>query len=448
MDNRRGLRQRLGRAFLLQAVLISIAAVIGVYAAAFTIEEVLVKRALEEEATYFWDRYDRNADFPIPDTRNLTGYLALQADVGGLPEPLRALSPGFHQLPTQADFSVVYVTNHDAQRLYLVFDGESVGQLALYFGLVPLAGILIVLYLIAWLAYRLAGKAISPIVWLAKEVQKFDPNSDARPSFSPSSIPGNPDREVLALSEALSTLTRRVDEFVERERNFTRDASHELRSPLTVIKIAADMLLSEQELDRHARNSVFRIKRSARDMEELTEAFLLLAREVDQKFAGEPACINEIAEYELERARHLLDDKPVTVAFDAECLLLTPASEKVLSVLVGNLIRNACSYTDEGTVRIHISGNSLTIEDSGIGMPSEEVEQVFNPFFRGGSKARGGHGVGLTIVKRLSDRFGWPIRLDSTVGVGTRVVVEFPDATCTELEPADSMSSPLGHSAS
>jgi signal transduction histidine kinase len=259
-------------------------------------------------------------------------------------------------------------------------------------------------------------------------------------------LPGNPDREVLALSEALSTLTRRVDEFVERERNFTRDASHELRSPLTVIKIAADMLLSEQELDRHARNSVLRIKRSARDMEELTEAFLLLAREVDQKFAGEPACINEIAEYELDRARHLLDDKPVTVAFDAECLLLTPASEKVLSVLVGNLIRNACSYTDEGTVRVHISGNSLTIEDSGIGMPSEEVEQVFKPFFRGGSKARGGHGVGLTIVKRLSDRFGWPIRFESTLGVGTRVVVEFPEATCTEIESADGMQNQIDQS--
>jgi signal transduction histidine kinase len=447
MDNRRGLRQRLGRAFLLQAVLISIAAIIGVYAAAFAIEEVLVKRALKEEATYFWDHYDRKADFPLPDTRNLTGYLAPQNDAGGLPEPLQALPTGFHKLPTQVDFSVVYVTEHGSDRLYLVFDGESVGQLALYFGLVPLAGILIVLYLIAWLAYRLAGRAISPIVWLAKEVQKFDPDSDTRPSFSPSSLPGNPDREVLALSEALSTLTRRVDEFVERERNFTRDASHELRSPLTVIKIAADMLLSEQELDRHARNSVLRIRRSATDMEELTEAFLLLAREADHKLSAEPACINEIVEYELDRARYLLDDKPVTVAFDAEYLLLTPASEKVLSVLIGNLIRNAFSYTDEGTVRIHISDRALTIEDSGVGMPSQEVEQVFKPFFRGGSKARGGHGVGLTIVKRLSDRFGWPIRLESTVGVGTRVVVDFPGATCTDLETDDGIPSPVDQGA-
>lgn len=436
-----GIRQRLGRAFLLQAGLISIAAVIGVYAAAFAIEEILVKRALEEEARYFWEHFNNDPDFPLPDTRNLTGYLASDGDTRNLPEPLEVLAPGFHQLPTQAEFSVVYVTEQGTQRLYLMFDGESVGRLALYFGLVPLAGVLIVLYLIAWIAYRLAREAISPIVWLAREVQKFDPQSEQRPAFSPSSLPGNPDREVLALSEALSRLSQRLDEFIERERNFTRDASHELRSPLTVIKIAADMLLSEQELDRHMRNSVLRIKRSATDMEELTEAFLLLARESEQGFAAEPVCINDVAEDELDRARYILGDKPVSVDFHADCRLVTPGSEKVLSVLIGNLIRNAFTYTDSGTVRLHVGRGSFVIEDSGVGIPDEKVEQVFKPFVRGDSKSRGGHGVGLTIVKRLSDRFGWPVRFESTVDVGTRVEVEFPDAVCEELKPKSDASS-------
>jgi len=438
-----GLRQRLGRAFLLQAGLISIAAVIGVYAAAFAIEEVLVKRALDEEARYFWGRLDKDDDFPLPDTRNLTGYLARDGDTRRLPEPLKELTPGFHQLPTQADFSVVYVSEHGAARLYLMFDGESVGQLALYFGLVPLAGVLIVLYLFAWIAYRLSREAISPIVWLAKEVQKFDPQSEKRPAFSPSSLPGNPDREVLALSEALSRLSQRLDEFIERERNFTRDASHELRSPLTVIKLAADMLLSEQELDRRARKSVLRIKRSATDMEELTEAFLLLARESERGFAAETVCINDVAAYELERARYLLGEKPVSVDFSAICRLVTPGSEKVLSVLIGNLIRNAFNYTDSGTVRLRVDRGAFTIEDSGVGISDEKVEQVFQPFFRGDHKKRGGHGVGLTIVKRLSDRFGWPVQFDSTVDVGTRVVVEFPDCSCDELEPENGAPIPV-----
>ena len=340
------------------------------------------------------------------------------------------MGPGFHQLPTQADFSIVYVTERDGRTLYLLFDAERVRELALYFGLAPLAGVLIVLYLSAWLAYKLSGRAISPIVWLAREVHKLDPQSPDRATFSPSSLPGDPDQEVVALSEALSRLSQRIGEFVERERNFTRDASHELRSPLTVIKIAADMLLSEQELDHRIRNSVMRIKRAATDMEELTEAFLLLARETDQALSLEPVCVNAVVEEELERARMLLDDKPVEVEFTEDCQLTTKASEKVLSVLIGNLIRNAFSYTKAGRIKVHVGRVGFVVEDSGVGISDDMVKDIFRPFVRAGINPRDGYGVGLTIVKRLSDRFNWPVRIDSTPGVGTRVVVEFPDAHC------------------
>ena len=432
MKSRRGLRQRLGRAFLLQAVLISVAAIIGVYAAAFAIEEVLIKRALKEEASYFWDRYEKEPIFPLPDTLNLTGFLASVDDPSALAEPLRELGQGFSQLPSQADFSIVYVTERDGQRLYLVFDGDRVRELALYFGLAPLAGVLIVLYLSAWLAYKLSGRAISPIVWLAKEVHKLDPESPDRATFSPSSLPGDPDQEVVALSEALSRLSRRIEEFVARERNFTRDASHELRSPLTVIKIAADMLLSEQELDHRIRNSVMRIKRAVADMEDLTEAFLLLARESDQGLSVEPVCVNAIVEEELERAKVLLDDKPVEVEFTDDCRLVTEASEKVLSVLIGNLVRNAFSYTEAGRVKVHVGRVGFVVEDSGVGISEDMVKAIFRPFVRGETSHRGGYGVGLTIVKRLSDRFNWPVRIDSKPGVGTKVVVEFPEARYEE----------------
>ncbi|MDX1432018.1 MAG: HAMP domain-containing sensor histidine kinase [Gammaproteobacteria bacterium] len=433
MKNRRGLRHRLGRAFALQALLISAVAFIGVYAAAFTIEEILIKQALVDEADYFWQHYEKDPGFARPDTRNLTGYLSSPDDSGGVPSALAGLEPGFHKLPSLADFSLVYVTERDDRRLFLLFDGEQVGELALYFGLFPLAAMLIVLYLAAWLAYRLAGRAISPIVWLAREVDKLDPDSAEKPSFDAATLPGNPDAEVLALVDALNTLSQRIEAFVERERNFTRDSSHELRSPLTVIKIAADMLLSEQDLDHRARNSVLRIKRAATDMEELTEAFLLLARESELGLSTEPVCVNQIVEEEVDREKVLLGDKPVEVGITAECALYVTASEKVLCVLIANLVRNAFQYTDAGRVQIHVSRRHFSVEDSGVGISGDAVKQLFQPFFRADTKRRGGHGVGLTIVKRLSDRFGWPLHIDSTPGVGTRVVVEFPGARAEEL---------------
>lgn len=426
MTRKVGLGERFGLAFLLQAILIALAAVLGVYAAAFSIEEVLIKQALREEANYFWEKRQADPGFPLPDTLNLTAFMREAGGSESMPPALRQLEPGFHHLSGQSDFSVVYVTQKEGRRLFLVFDGEQVGELALYFGLVPLASVLIVIYLLTWIGYRLSRSALSPILWLSRQVHKLDPEAPDAAVFSIESLPGNPDREIVALADALERLSRRINEFAERERNFTRDASHELRSPLTVIKIAADMLLSEQELDTPARNSVLRIRRAAADMEELTEVFLLLARESEHGLSTDPVCVNDIIAEELERANVRLGAKPVEVTVNSSCRLITEASDKVVSVLFGNLIRNAFDYTDSGTVAIQIDPGSVSIEDSGRGMRDEDVDRAFEPFYRGGSRQRGGHGVGLTIVKRLSDRFGWPIHVSSEVGVGTRVVVEFP----------------------
>ena len=104
------------------------------------------------------------------------------------------------------------------------------------------------------------------------------------------------------------------------------------------------------------------------------------------------------------------------------------APEKVLSILLGNLLRNAFSYTDSGEVVVEIGEGRVSIRDTGVGMAAEKIEEMFRPFVRGEDNRRGGHGVGLTIVRRLSDRFGWPITIQSQPGVGTTVEIQFPGA--------------------
>lgn len=439
-----GLGRRLDRAFLLQVVGIGLTALVSVWAAAFTIEEVLVKQALAGEARYFWDARARDTGFPVPNTRNLTGYFASAGDEADFPAALRGLTPGYHRLSSAVDVTVAFIEERSGDRLALVFDGEQVRELSVYFGLVPLGLVLTLLYLVAWLAYRAARRAVSPVEWLAREVHRLDPERPDASAFSPDRLPGRPDTEVVDLADALGRLAGRVNQFLERERNFTRDASHELRSPLTVIRLAADMLLSEQELERPARNSVLRIKRAVDDMEELTDAFLLLARESERGLALQPVWINDVVTEEIERVRVLLRERPVTVRLVAEHRLQVMSSDKAISVLVGNLLRNAVNYTEEGEVVVHIGRGYVEISDSGPGISSDEMDKVFHPFYRAGEtptpgaagvpgRPRGGHGVGLTIVKRFSDRFGWPVRIDSRPGEGTRVVVEFPDAQQSEV---------------
>jgi signal transduction histidine kinase len=95
---------------------------------------------------------------------------------------------------------------------------------------------------------------------------------------------------------------------------------------------------------------------------------------------------------------------------------------------LGNVLRNAFSYTDAGAVTVDVGAESVVIRDTGVGMAPEQIDAMYQPFVRGDAARRGGHGVGLTIVRRLSDRFGWPVMIESSPGVGTRVEIGFPSA--------------------
>ena len=431
MAAERGLGKRLSREFLVQAIYISVAALVGVFAVAVLIQDGLTKQALQTEADYYWQRYAEDASMALPETRNMIAY----RDRSNRPPPaeLADLPSGFHRREG-ADNEVALVTEHDGERLYLVFKARQVNELVLAFGLLPLGFVLIVIYVSLYVAYRVSRRAVSPIITLAEQVQKLDPGEPDATLFDRAD---DDDSEIELLYDALGNLARRLDSFAERERNFTRDASHELRSPLTVIRMAADVISADPSLSDTALTHVQRIRQAAKDMEELTEAFLLLARESVSELRDDWVLVNDVVVGEAERTRLLIGAKPVQISHAADCRLLVQAPEKVVASIVGNLVRNGLLYTDEGEVSVRIEGSRVVVTDTGPGMAPAEVEQMFQPFFRGdpGRRRRGGHGVGLTIVKRFADRFGWPLSVASEPGRGTEVTIEFADG---RIEPVSS----------
>jgi signal transduction histidine kinase len=209
-----------------------------------------------------------------------------------------------------------------------------------------------------------------------------------------------------------------------------------LRTPLTVIRVATDLLLERDDLSEAVRNGVQRIRRSSGEMEELVESFLILAREADQGLPEEPVCINAVVDAELEKLRLIARDKPVETRLEADCRLVVQAPEQAVSAVVGNLLRNAFTYTDHGRIRVFIKPRHLTIEDSGVGMSKQAIEEASRPYFRADPQRPGGHGIGLTIVRRFSERYRWPVEISSRPGNGTRVKVGFPSALCKAITPA------------
>lgn len=430
MRSSAGLARKLGQAFLIQVIFISLTAALGVYASRLVLQEILIKQALVDEAAYYLQRLESDPDAALPDTRNLRSYRGGDA---ALPESFQGLPPGYHHLPGADDFSAAYVTEAAGEPLVLEFKGERVGELALYFGLIPLGIVLVVLYSSAWYAYRQSQRAVSPLVGLARQVEQLDPEDTHPEIFDPQLLAQDVNQEVRILSRALHRYTQRIESFIERERQFTRDASHELRTPITVIRMACSRLAADSQLSPQNRSTLERISRAARDMEELVSGFLLLARESEGGLEHSEVCLNTVVMGEMDRISPLVDNKPVQLEFEAHCQLFVSTWEKALAIVVGNLLRNAVAYTSEGTVRILIHNRELVIEDSGEGIAGPDVERVFRPFERA-TPREGGHGLGLDIVRRMSERFGWPIGISSRPGIGTRVTVSFIGARRAELE--------------
>lgn len=429
------IRSKLSRKMTLQACLIGLVAVLSIGFASVVIEQFLVREALTNEAQHFWLAFEEDQNFPAPNTANLKGYLVKIGSNTGVPQNLQGHDLGFQKMHGQTAHSLMYTTEKHGKRLYLLFDGESVLRLAIYFGIFPLTIVLILVYITAWWVYRESNYLLSPIVWLANKFDRFDPAHASASLEDLSDIPGDVDWEVEKLVTSFSSYSRRIQRFVERERAFTRDASHEFRTPLTVIKMASDLLLAEQELDDYSKKYVTRIKGSARDMEELIDAFLILARETDKEFEDQHTIIADVVEREIRGAEIYVDNKPISVEVDQQYPLELFTARKVVAIVLGNLIRNAILYTNEGSVIVTIKEHSVVIQDTGIGMTEEQTKKIFQPYYRAeqdGKTDRKGYGVGLTIVKRLSNRFNWIVEVESEVNIGTRIEVFFKESRSFE----------------
>ncbi len=418
-----GLLGRLSRAFWLQIGMITAAAILGVFLAKIVIEENLVKSAILEEVEYFWKNYHGGNDFRLPDTKNLTAYF----DPAQLPPVIRQqlpTEPGFHDYSDLDSSLVLYLDQQRGQDLYLVFHRGQVDALILYYGLFPLLVVLTVLYLALWFAYRFSRRTLSPLTRLASRIDDIElASSEFSLELDESGL--HNDDEIAILANAISDLGERLNAFISRERNFTRNASHEFRSPLTVINVATDMMLLDDELPPRSHKPLLKIKRAVYDLENLTEVFLMLAREDAGSLTISNVDVNRIAHEQVERAEFLQENNRVRVHIEESAQLAIRTSDTVVAVLLGNLIRNAVLYTERGEIRVAIDAAGLTISDSGPGIDAQHLEQIFEPFERAGNENASGHGIGLTIVKRLCDRFGWQISVDSAPARGTAFRLDF-----------------------
>jgi signal transduction histidine kinase len=234
------------------------------------------------------------------------------------------------------------------------------------------------------------------------------------------------DDEVGQLANALDSYAERLHHLVERDREFNADVSHELRSPLTVITGATELLLAQPDLEPKIRTRLLRIARAARQSADITTALLHMVR-AEQGIDKDSTAhnIGRIVSEVVHLYEPLVGNKPLALRVVEQDRVSVIAPEAVVAVTVGNLIGNAMRYTSEGEVIITIGNGRVTIEDTGPGIPEEDLDRVFDRHYRGQKIVGKGAGLGLAIVKRLCELYGWSIHFSNREGGGLRAELRF-----------------------
>ena len=395
-------------------------------------DEMLNHTLVHEMQEFKRDLAGRPQALP-PSAGGLSGYIVRDArDRAALPAELAGLSDGVHEdVVVRGRIYYVAVENKGPVRLYLLLDTERVEVLeGEVVGAAVLVG-LVALCLAAVLGFGLSRAVMRPVTQLADAVAHLDPshrNARLREGYA--------NREVGIIAAAFDDYMDRLERVLEREQAFTEDASHELRTPLAIISSAAELLAEDPALPAAAMERVLRIRRAAGQMQSLIEALLFLARG-DPGGRAQPCALDQIVKEAVDLVSTGAAAKSLDLVVAAEPVMVTGAPVMVACV-VNNLLLNAVNFTQNGSIEVKLTARELTVRDTGIGIPPQDLSRIFERRYRGAQSR--GLGLGLHLVSRICDRLGWSIDTESTEGRGTTFRIRLTAAASTA--PATAAAAP------
>jgi two-component system sensor histidine kinase QseC len=290
----------------------------------------------------------------------------------------------------------------------------------------PIVASLPIIAAIVWLV---VGNGLSLVKRLASELR--DKRADDLSQLQTS----NPPVELAPVVDAINDLLRRLNESVLRERRFSADAAHELRTPISAIKVHL------HNLHREFPDQVEALQVLDRDLARLShliEQIMMLYRMTPEHYQATMQSIDlqELAQTVIGDLYAEIEQKQQTISLEGTEQTIV-GDEASLTILLRNLILNASKYSPPGaSIRVHVGrtdfGIWLAVQDSGPGIPLTELRRVFDRFYRVGGDRHDsdvdGCGLGLAIVKHIADLHHANLLMENNPnGPGLLVSVTFPD---------------------
>ncbi len=419
---RRRLRSRIVLSFLLLGTLLSALFAISTLALQNYLEDQLIGATLAQELDDYVDTLRLDPSVVEPFYTRIQGYITRPGDPNHtVSAEVRGLPSGVHDVKIAGGVFKAAIRKENDLWAFLIYDVSDNQRIKKQL-IIALIGVVL---LFSVLSFMLGA-------WSSRRVMK--PVSDLAARLDTLSEESKPERlaqhfaddEVGRLADALDSYADRLHHLVERDREFNADVSHELRSPLTVIAGATELLLAQPDLEPKMRTRLLRIARAARQSADITTALLHLVR-AEQGIDKDSAAHNvrEIVQEVVHLYEPLIGNKLLALRVSEEDRVSVIAPESVVAVTVGNLIGNAMRYTSEGEVVITIGNGRVTVKDTGPGIPEEDLERVFDRHYRGQNITGKGAGLGLAIVRRLCELYGWSIHFRNRASGGLCAELRF-----------------------
>jgi signal transduction histidine kinase len=402
------LRRRIVVAYLIFAVCASLFFAFITLVAVEGIESNLVDHRLQEVANWAAPRHAGHLQVELPSGLSFHHGEAIPVSLRGLPH-------GVHDV-TVDGINLHVLAGADAGGDYVVVDHESDYEKVEWTVYSLFAFALLGFLLLSMLLGRFVGqRLVTPISQLANAVSEHAvelPLLDARD-------------EIGILARAFAAHTGELRRVLDRERFFTGDVSHELRSPLTVIMGAAEILLEHGRGHPEISAPAERIYRAAHEATECINVLLMLAR-APTLTETVPVSLSLIASNEIAHQMALLDGKPVTLSFAGGADFDVAAQPQLCAAAVGNLIRNACQYTEQGSITVRLAYYAVVVEDTGPGLPAAVRAMLDSNASAVPSSGSAGTGLGLALAKRVCDYLGATLSFRERDGGGSVFTIQFP----------------------
>ncbi len=421
MKKTAGLRARVMLGILLLATLFNVLGALAFYFSNLRLQISFLDAMVKHEEAAFAAAYARDPSTPLPDAALINVWFPSRSGSEQVPPTFAALRPGLHHdIVHDGRTYHVNVTTIGPGRAWFAFDVTEVENQETKIIQMLTAAVLIAIAFAGAFGFWLSRHIVAPLTALTEEVGALDP-AVRNVRLSPAARGG----EIQIIADAFERYLERLDRLIEREASFTSAVSHELRTPLSILSTSAEILAGNKRLDERAVKQVARIRKSADEVSRLVTSLLALARDtrhVDRH--GEQLIdLREFCEVLIEQHRPLLLGRAVDIELRASASPSIACFDADLSIVLGNLLRNAIAYTDTGLITITIDDRSVRVHNPGEVIDAGDLEHVFECYYSGRNSS--GSGLGLYLAKRICDRHEWTISLTSVPGMGVTAVVGF-----------------------